>query len=176
MIGGALLPYGALAELSAGRDPAPASRARRAGRRTAASFTVAYQTGWMALVHRARLQPGETVLVHAAAGGVGTAAIAVAKAIGARVVGVVGGADKAAVASRLGADAVIDRLEHTAFDGLVGCAEGGPRAGRRRRGVRPGRRRQFPRLDEGDGVRGPAAGDRFRGRRRFRRWRSTTRW
>jgi NADPH2:quinone reductase len=49
------------------------------------------------------------VLVHAAAGGVGSATIQLARAAGARVVGVVGGPQKAEVASRLGADVVVDR-------------------------------------------------------------------
>jgi NADPH2:quinone reductase len=119
VIGGALLPHGALAEealaLPVNLRHAPSALDDH----QAAAYTVAYQTGWMALVHRARLQPGETLLVHAAAGGVGTAAIAIGKALGARVVGVVGGAEKAALVHRLGADVVIDRHAHTAFDDLV---------------------------------------------------------
>ena len=75
----------------------------------AAALTIAYQTGWFALHRRTRLMPGETVLVHAAAGGVGTAAIQLAKAAGARVIGVVGGPEKAGVAAAMGADVVIDR-------------------------------------------------------------------
>ncbi|MEP6649237.1 MAG: NADPH:quinone oxidoreductase family protein [Lapillicoccus sp.] len=76
----------------------------------AAGFVIAYQTGWFALHERARLQRGETLLVHAAAGGVGTAAVQLGKAAGARVVAVVGGAAaKAEVARRCGADIVVDR-------------------------------------------------------------------
>jgi NADPH:quinone reductase len=75
----------------------------------AASFHMAYQTGWFALHRRAALQPGETLLVHAAAGGVGSAAVQLGKAAGARVIGVVGGAAKAEVARGLGADLVVDR-------------------------------------------------------------------
>ena len=75
----------------------------------AAGFVIAYQTGWFALHERARLQPGETLLVHAAAGGVGTAAVQLGRAAGARVVAVVGGRQKAEVARRCGADVVIDR-------------------------------------------------------------------
>ena len=75
----------------------------------AASFHIAYQTGWFGLHRRAGLQAGETLLVHAAAGGVGSAAVQLGKAAGARVIGVVGGPAKASVAADLGADIVIDR-------------------------------------------------------------------
>ena len=76
--------------------PAPASLDDAA----AASMHIAYQTGWFGLHRRARLQPGETLLVHAAAGGVGSAAVQLGKAAGARVIAVVGGPDKAEVAAR----------------------------------------------------------------------------
>lgn len=75
----------------------------------AASLFVGYQTSWFALHRRARLQPGETLLVHAAAGGVGSAAVELGNAAGARVIAVVGGASKAEAARRLGADVVVDR-------------------------------------------------------------------
>ncbi|MBK3559675.1 NADPH:quinone oxidoreductase family protein [Streptomyces sp. MBT56] len=75
----------------------------------AAALHIGYQTGWFGLHRRARLQPGETLLVHAAAGGVGSAAVQLGKAAGAQVFGVVGGPDKAAVARELGCDLVIDR-------------------------------------------------------------------
>ncbi|MCP9946654.1 NADPH:quinone oxidoreductase family protein [Streptomyces somaliensis] len=75
----------------------------------ASSLHIGYQTGWFGLHRRAHLREGETLLVHAAAGGVGSAAIQLAKAAGARVIGVVGGAAKADYASRLGADVVVDR-------------------------------------------------------------------
>ncbi|MFE9300968.1 NADPH:quinone oxidoreductase family protein [Streptomyces sp. NPDC006856] len=75
----------------------------------AAALHIGYQTGWFGLHRRARLQPGETLLVHAAAGGVGSAAVQLGRAAGAKVIGVVGGPDKAAVARALGCDLVIDR-------------------------------------------------------------------
>ncbi|HZD98195.1 MAG TPA: NADPH:quinone oxidoreductase family protein [Micromonosporaceae bacterium] len=75
----------------------------------AASFHIAYQTGWFGLHRRAGLKAGETLLVHAAAGGVGSAAVQLGKAAGARVIGVAGGPAKAGVAADLGADVVIDR-------------------------------------------------------------------
>ncbi|WP_299531664.1 NADPH:quinone oxidoreductase family protein [uncultured Streptomyces sp.] len=75
----------------------------------AAALHIGYQTGWFGLHRRARLRAGETLLVHAAAGGVGSAAVQLGKAAGATVIGVVGGAEKAAVARSLGCDLVIDR-------------------------------------------------------------------
>lgn len=76
---------------------------------SAAVLTIGYQTGWFGLHRRAGLQPGETLLVHAAAGGVGSAAVQLGKAAGATVIAVVGGPEKADVATQLGADHVIDR-------------------------------------------------------------------
>ena len=75
----------------------------------ASAMHIAYQTGWFGLYRRAALRVGETLLVTAAAGGVGTAAVQLGKAAGARVIGVVGSEAKADVVRSLGADAVIDR-------------------------------------------------------------------
>ena len=74
----------------------------------AAGMFITYQTGYCALHHRARLQPGETLLVHAAASGVGTAAVQLGKAAGARVIGTAGGPRKCEAVAALGADEVID--------------------------------------------------------------------
>ena len=73
-----------------------------------AAFPVVYPTSYAALVLRANLRAGETLLVHAAAGGVGVAAVQIGKALGARVIATAGGADKLAVARRAGADLAID--------------------------------------------------------------------
>lgn len=75
----------------------------------AAALHIGYQTGWFGLHRRARLKAGETLLVHAAAGGVGSAAVQLGKAAGATVIGVVGGPEKAETAAALGCDLVIDR-------------------------------------------------------------------
>lgn len=75
----------------------------------AAALTIAYQTAWFALHRKARVRPGEHLLVHAAAGGVGTAAVQLGAAAGARVIGVVGSAAKAAVATEAGAHHVLVR-------------------------------------------------------------------
>lgn len=74
----------------------------------AAALTVTYQTGWFALHRRARLQRGEWLLVHAGAGGVGSAAIQLGKAVGAKVIATAGGAKKAQVCRELGAEVAID--------------------------------------------------------------------
>ncbi|MCK9793797.1 NADPH:quinone oxidoreductase family protein [Isoptericola sp. 4D.3] len=75
----------------------------------AAALTIAYQTAWFGLHRRAGLRSGETLLVHAAAGGVGTAACQLGAAAGARVIGVVGSEAKAAVAREAGAEHVLVR-------------------------------------------------------------------
>ncbi len=72
-----------------------------------AALPMNYHTAHFSLVRRGRLQAGEVVLVHGAAGGVGTATIQVAKGIGARVIAVVSSDDKAAVARDAGADEVL---------------------------------------------------------------------
>ncbi len=77
------------------------------GFRAAAALLMNYLTVEFALVRRGRLQPGETVLVHGAAGGVGSAACQVAKALGARVIAVVSSEAKAATATASGADEVV---------------------------------------------------------------------
>lgn len=75
--------------------------------KTAAALPMNYLTALFALRHRGRLQPGETVLVHGAAGGVGTASIQVAKASGASVIAVASTQDKRDVATEAGADHAI---------------------------------------------------------------------
>ena len=74
----------------------------------AAAFLIAYGTSHLALKHRAHLQPGETLLVTGAAGGVGLTAVEIGKALGARVIACARGADKLAVAQAAGADHLLD--------------------------------------------------------------------
>jgi NADPH2:quinone reductase len=69
-----------------------------------AAYVLNYHTAHFGLLRRGQLTEGETVLVHGAAGGVGTAAIQVAKAVGARVIGVVSTDEKERVAREAGAD------------------------------------------------------------------------
>jgi len=75
---------------------------------TAAAFPIAYGTSHLALAHRANLQPGETVLVLGAGGGVGLTAIECAKAMGATVIAAASSAEKLALAADRGADHLIN--------------------------------------------------------------------
>lgn len=74
----------------------------------AASFQIAYGTSHLALDHRARLQPGETLLVLGAAGGVGLTAVEIGKHMGARVIASARGQTRLAIAQQAGADVLID--------------------------------------------------------------------
>lgn len=73
-----------------------------------ASFGIIYQTSYFGLVHRAELRAGETLLVHAAAGGVGLAAVQIGRALGARVIATAGSTAKLAVAREHGAEQAFD--------------------------------------------------------------------
>ncbi|MER5448421.1 NADPH:quinone oxidoreductase family protein [Streptomyces sp. NPDC002766] len=103
------LPYGGFAEYAVADAAAVLPAPDSLDDAEAAALHIGYQTGWFGLHRRARLEAGETLLVHAAAGGVGSAAVQLGKAAGATVIGVVGGAEKAAVARELGCDVVVDR-------------------------------------------------------------------
>ncbi|WP_406433021.1 NADPH:quinone oxidoreductase family protein [Streptomyces sp. NBC_00631] len=103
------LPYGGFAEYAVADAAALLPAPDALDDAEAAALHIGYQTGWFGLHRRAALQAGETLLVHAAAGGVGSAAVQLGKAAGARVIGVVGGADKVAVAREQGCDVVVDR-------------------------------------------------------------------
>jgi NADPH2:quinone reductase len=74
----------------------------------AAALYLTYQTGHVGLHRRANIKPGDWLLVHAGAGGVGTAAIQLGKAAGANVIATAGGGRKTQICRDLGADHVID--------------------------------------------------------------------
>ncbi|MEU9703641.1 NADPH:quinone oxidoreductase family protein [Streptomyces sp. NPDC047981] len=103
------LPYGGFADYALADAAAVLPAPEALDDAEAAALHIGYQTGWFGLHRRAALKEGETLLVHAAAGGVGSAAVQLGKAAGATVIGVVGGADKAEVARALGCDVVVDR-------------------------------------------------------------------
>jgi len=104
----AMLGWGGYASVAAapaeGVVPMPASMSFGEG----AAFGIVYQTSYFALVYRAALRPGETLLVHAAAGGVGLAAVQIGRALGARVLATAGSAAKLAVAREHGAEEAFD--------------------------------------------------------------------
>jgi NADPH:quinone reductase len=110
----AYLPRGGYAQVAA----APASTTFRIPDEldfaAGAAVAVNFPTAHFALLRRGRLQQGQDVLVHGAAGGVGIASIQVAKAVGARVVAVVHRADTVGIASQAGADAVVVASENWA--------------------------------------------------------------
>jgi NADPH:quinone reductase len=109
VIGGAVLPHGGFADYAVMDAAAIMPAPEVLDDASAAPFHITYQTGWFGLHRRARLAAGETLLVHAAAGGVGSGAVQLGKAAGARVIGVVGDPAKVEVARSLGADVVVDR-------------------------------------------------------------------
>jgi len=73
-----------------------------------AAFLVNFMTAWVVIAKQARLQSGEVALIHAAAGGVGTAAIQIASSLGAKVIGTAGSAEKLELIKNLGAERAIN--------------------------------------------------------------------
>jgi NADPH2:quinone reductase len=102
------LPHGGLADycVAPARDAFAVPTTMPAA--DAAALSVAYQTAWLGLHRRARIEPGQTVLVHGAAGGVGSASIQVARAAGAEVIATARGSERLELLTRLGAGRAID--------------------------------------------------------------------
>ena len=90
----------------------------------AAALHVAYQSAFFGLHRRANLSVGETVLVHAGAGGVGSAAIQIARAAGARVISTAGGSEKVEICRELGAEIAVDYEEENFVDAVKEATEG----------------------------------------------------
>ncbi|MFT4286985.1 zinc-binding dehydrogenase [Nocardioides sp.] len=118
-LGGGFAEYAVIEDADAFEPPALYSATE------AACFTVAYQTAWFALHVRGCLTPGETVLVHSAAGGVGLAAVQLAAAAGARVLGVIGSVAKAPAALAAGCEAVFLRGEPDLAARIKDASDGG---------------------------------------------------
>lgn len=91
---------------------------------TAAAFSMTYGTAMHALKQRANLQPGETLLVLGASGGVGLAAVEIGKAMGARVIAAASSREKLKVASAAGADELVDYSEASLKDELKRLTNG----------------------------------------------------
>jgi len=107
VVGGARL--GGFAEYAVLSTDALKPKPARLSFAEAAAYGAAYLTAYVALVRRARVEPGEWVLVHGAAGGVGLAAVDLAKALGARVIAASASDDKlAAVQALYAPDAVVN--------------------------------------------------------------------
>jgi NADPH:quinone reductase len=90
-----------------------------------AGFLLTFLTAWIPLTRQVRVREGSTVLVHAAAGGVGTAAIQLARHLGARVVATAGSEEKLALARELGAELTFDYRAEPEFGDEVRRATGG---------------------------------------------------
>ena len=90
----------------------------------AAGFIIGYGTAYFALKYRGMLQPGETLLVNGAAGGVGLAAIQVGKALGARVIACASTPDKIALAASYGADCCINYTSESVRDKALAFTDG----------------------------------------------------
>ncbi|HEX5068548.1 MAG TPA: NADPH:quinone oxidoreductase family protein [Myxococcota bacterium] len=107
-VSGFFLGHGSFAEEALALDdfcfpvPAPLADAE------AASFLIPYHTAYVGLVRRAALQAGESLLVLGAAGGTGSAALQLGRALGARVIAAARGAERSAFCREQGADAVVD--------------------------------------------------------------------
>jgi NADPH2:quinone reductase len=106
-----ILPNGGLTEYISVAENSVYSIPESMNWNEAAAFFITYHTSYYSLVNRAALQEDEVLLVHAGAGGVGSAAIQLGKAAGAFVIATAGGTDKAKICKELGADVVIDYLE-----------------------------------------------------------------
>ncbi|HZQ27204.1 MAG TPA: NADPH:quinone oxidoreductase family protein [Acidimicrobiales bacterium] len=102
------MPHGGLTERTVAAESTTYQIPDSMSMEAASALHVTYQTGYLALHQRARIQPGETLLVHAGAGGVGSAAIQLGLAAGARVFATAGGPEKVDVCRKLGAELVID--------------------------------------------------------------------
>ena len=83
------------------------------------AFVLPFHTTYLALHPRGRLAAGETVLITAAAGALGTAAVQLAKAAGARVIAVAGGPEKLELCRRLGADVLVDHGSDDIFERVM---------------------------------------------------------
>ncbi|MGB5811448.1 MAG: NADPH:quinone oxidoreductase family protein [Polyangiales bacterium] len=104
----ALLSHGAYASVIAAPQERVFSIPDRVSFEQAAATGLVYQTSHVALVHRANLQQGDTLLVHAAAGGVGLAAVQIGAALGARVIGTAGTKAKLDLILENGADVALN--------------------------------------------------------------------
>jgi NADPH:quinone reductase len=89
-----------------------------------AAFLIPFHTAYIGLITRGKLEAGETLLVLGGAGGTGTAAIQVAKALGARVIATVAGPEKVEYCKKLGADVVIDRKKEDISEAVMEATGG----------------------------------------------------
>ena len=87
----------------------------------ATAFLLTFHTSYLALFERGRLGDGDTLVVHSAASGLGTAGIQLGQAAGARVIAVAGGSDKTDLCASLGADLVVDHTSEDFVEAVLGA-------------------------------------------------------
>jgi len=120
----AILAHGGLAELAAAPEAETFAIPDRMSFEEAGAFPIAYISSHVALRWQARLEPGETLLVLGAAGGVGLTAVEIGKAMGARVIAAASTAEKLAVAQERGADDVVNYAEEKLTDRVMALTNG----------------------------------------------------
>jgi NADPH2:quinone reductase len=121
----ALMNRGGYAELARADEAYVAELPEDASFAEGAAFLLTFLTAWIPLTRQVRVHEGSIVLVHAAAGGVGTAAIQLARHLGARVAASAGSEEKLALARELGAEWTFDYREQPEFGDLVRKETGG---------------------------------------------------
>lgn len=115
---------GGFAEVAVARAEAAVVLPVKISFEAGAALSTVYPTSYAALVWRAALRPGETLLVHAAAGGVGLAAVQIGRALGGRVIATAGGAAKCEIARRAGAEVVVDTRSEDFVPRVLEATEG----------------------------------------------------
>jgi NADPH2:quinone reductase len=120
----AILAHGGLAELAVAPEVETFPIPDRMSFEEAGAFPVAYISSHVALRWQARLEPGETLLVLGAAGGVGLTAVEIGKAMGARVIAAASTAEKLSVAQERGADDVINYATEQLTDRVMALTDG----------------------------------------------------
>lgn len=125
VVGQPILPHGGFADytLMNAADVHPVPPAIDDA--TAATLHLTYLTAWLGLHRRAGITAGDVVVVTAGAGGVGSAAVQIARATGAIVIAIASDADKVATAAALGADVVIDRSHEDVVEAVKSAAPNG---------------------------------------------------
>ncbi len=120
----AILAYGGLAEMAVADDAESFPVPDRMPFDEAGAFPIAYISSHVAIRWQGRLEPGETLLVLGAAGGVGLTAVEIGKAMGARVIAAASTADKLAVARERGADATVNYATESLTERVLALTDG----------------------------------------------------
>ena len=120
----AILAHGGLAELAAAPEAETFAIPGRMSFEEAGAFPIAYISSHVALRWQARLEPGETLLVLGAAGGVGLTTVEIGKAMGARVIAAASTAEKLAATRERGADEVVNYATEKLTDRVMALTDG----------------------------------------------------